>query len=85
MITGILFDADIRNGGSYQMSINNLLELKKSFSNLNLKLIILTHKKSYVLDNLNIDYQIIKLSIFDFIFILLTYGKYFVFCTILSY
>ena len=38
MITGILFDADIRNGGSYQMSINNLLELKKSFSNSNLKL-----------------------------------------------
>ena len=71
MITGILFDADIKNGGSYQMSLNNLLELKKSFSNLNLKLIILTHKKSYVLDNLNIDYQIIKLSIFDFIFILL--------------
>ena len=71
MMTAILFDADIKNGGSYQMSINNLIELRNSFSNSNLKLVILTHKKNYILDNLNIDYQIIKLSIFDYIFILL--------------
>ena len=71
MITGLLFDADIKNGGSYQMSINNLIELRSSFSNSNLKLVIFTHKKNYILDNLNIDYKIIKLSIFDYIFILL--------------
>jgi len=71
MVTGILFDADIRNGGSYQMSINNLLELKKSFSNSNIKFIIFTHEKSYILDNLNIDYEIIKLSILDYIYIFL--------------
>ena len=71
MITGILFDADIRNGGSYQMSINNLLELKKSFSNANIKFIIFTHEKSYILDNLNINYEIIKLSILDYIYIFL--------------
>jgi hypothetical protein len=71
MITGLLFDADIKNGGSYQMSINNLIELRNSFSNSNLKLVILTHKKNYILDNLNIDYQIIKLSIFDYIYIFL--------------
>jgi glycosyltransferase involved in cell wall biosynthesis len=71
MITGLLFDADIKNGGSYQMSINNLIELRNNFSNSNLKLVIFTHKKNYILDNLNIDYQIIKLSIFDYIFIFL--------------
>ena len=57
MITAILFDADIKNGGSYQMSINNLIELRNSFSNSNLKLVIFTHKKNCILDNLNIDYQ----------------------------
>ena len=71
MIAGILFDADIRNGGSYQMSINNLLELKNSFSNSNLELIIFSHKKNYILDSLNINYEIIKLSILDYIFIIL--------------
>ena len=71
MITGLLFDADVKNGGSYQMSINNLIELRNKFSNSNLKLVILTHKQNYILDNLNIDYQIIKLSIFDYIFIFL--------------
>jgi len=70
-MTAILFDADIKNGGSYQMSINNLIELRNSFSNSNLKLVIFTYKKNCILDNLNIDYQIIKLSIFDYIFILL--------------
>jgi hypothetical protein len=31
MTIGILFDADIRNGGSYQMSINNLVLLKELY------------------------------------------------------
>ena len=63
MKTAILFDADIKNGGSYQMSINNLIELRNSFSNLSLKLVIFTNKKNYILDNLNIDYQIIIVDI----------------------
>jgi hypothetical protein len=71
MITAVLFDANSKNGGSYQMSINNLLELRKIFSSSNIKLIILAHKKNYILDNLNIDYEIIKLSILDYIFIFL--------------
>ena len=71
MITAVLFDANSKNGGSYQMSINNLLELRKIFSSSKIKLIILAHKKNYILDNLNIDYEIIKLSILDYIFIFL--------------
>jgi hypothetical protein len=71
MTIAVLFDADSKNGGSYQMSINNLLELRKNFSNSNIKFIILAHKKNYILDNLNINYEIIKLSILDYIFIFL--------------
>jgi glycosyltransferase involved in cell wall biosynthesis len=71
MKIAVLFDAQIKWGGSYQMSINNLLELRKSFKCVNIKLIILAHKKNCILDNLNIDYEIIKLSILDYIFILL--------------
>jgi len=71
MAIGILFDADIENGGSYQMSINNLLEFKKNFEKDNINFVILTHKKYKILEELNIKYQIIKITIFDYIFILL--------------
>jgi glycosyltransferase involved in cell wall biosynthesis len=71
MIVGLLFDADIKNGGSYHMSINNLVELRKSFKKLNFKCIILTHEKNLVLEKLKVDYEIIKLTFFDYIFIIL--------------
>jgi glycosyltransferase involved in cell wall biosynthesis len=69
MSIAILFDADIKNGGSYQMSINNLLQFKKNFTKANLDFIIFTHKKDATLDKLKINYNIIKLSLFDYIFI----------------
>ena len=70
MTIGILFDADIRNGGSYQMSINNLVVLKKNFIKEKLNFIIFAHKKHQVLDKLNINYNIIKLTLLDYIFII---------------
>ena len=69
MITGILFDAVRQNGGSYQMSINNLLIFINNFKKKNIKYIILTHKKNFHLDQLKIKYEIIKISITDFFFI----------------
>ena len=71
MSIAILFDADIKNGGSYHMSINNLLEIKKNFNRNNLNCVILTHESNSELERLNIDYQIIKITFFDYIFILL--------------
>ena len=55
MITGILFDAVRRDGGSYQMSINNLLIFINNFKKKNIKYIILTHKKNIHLDQLKIN------------------------------
>jgi len=69
MITGILFDAVRQDGGSYQMSINNLLIFINNFKKKNIKYIILTHKKNIHLDQLKIKYEIIKISITDFFFI----------------
>ena len=71
MSVAILFDADIKNGGSYHMSINNLLELKKNFNRNNLNCVILTHESNSELERLNINYQIIKITFFDYIFLLL--------------
>jgi glycosyltransferase involved in cell wall biosynthesis len=70
MKVGILFDADIKNGGSYQMSINNLFLLKKNFIKEKINFIILAHKKHQLLDKLNINYNIIKLTLLDYIFII---------------
>lgn len=70
MSVGIIFDADIKNGGSYQMSINNLQNFKKIFTEENLDLFIFTQRKEPVLDMLNIDYFIIKLTFIDYIFII---------------
>ena len=71
MTTAILFDAVRSNGGSYQMSINNLLTIIKNFKKKKIKYIILTHKKDYDLRRLKIKYQIIQLSLRDFFFIFL--------------
>ena len=70
MKVGILFDADIQNGGSYQMSINNLVVLKKNFIKEKINFIIFAHKKHQLLDKLNINYNIIKLTLLDYIFII---------------
>jgi glycosyltransferase involved in cell wall biosynthesis len=70
MTIGILFDADIRNGGSYQMSINNLVVLQKNFIKEKINFIIFAHKKNKLLDKLNINYNIIKLTLLDYIFII---------------
>ena len=69
MNVGILFDANINNGGSYQMSINNLLEFKKNFKRENLNLFIFAHRRETVLDRLNINYIIIKITFIDYVFI----------------
>lgn len=71
MTTAILFDAVRSNGGSYQMSINNLLTIIKNFKKKKIKYIVLTHKKDYGLRQLKIKYQIIQLSLWDFFFIFL--------------
>jgi glycosyltransferase involved in cell wall biosynthesis len=79
MITGILFDADRQDGGSYQMSINNLLIFINNFKKQNIKYIILTHKKNFHLDQLKIKYEIIKISITDFFFLIFRNIKIFKF------
>jgi glycosyltransferase involved in cell wall biosynthesis len=71
MTIAILFDAVRGNGGSYQMSINNLLTLVKNFKKKKIKFVVLTHKKEFNLDQLKIKYQIIKISTWDFFFIFL--------------
>jgi glycosyltransferase involved in cell wall biosynthesis len=68
MITGIIFDAVRKSGGSYQMSINNLLTFVDNFKKNKIKYIVLTHKKNLDLDKLKIKYQIIRISIWDYIF-----------------
>jgi glycosyltransferase involved in cell wall biosynthesis len=70
MIVGILFDSDIKNGGSHQMSVNNLLDIKKILRKQNLQFIVLAHRKSRILDDLKIEYKIIKLSIFDYLYLI---------------
>ena len=53
MTIAILFDAVRGNGGSYQMSINNLLTLVKNFKKKKIKLVVLTNKKELNLDQEN--------------------------------
>ena len=71
MIKAILFDATRQNGGSYQMSINNLLSTINNFKKKKIKYIILTHEKNSDLDKLKIKYQIIKIQKWDYVFSLL--------------
>jgi glycosyltransferase involved in cell wall biosynthesis len=51
------------------MSINNLLQFKKNFIKENLDFVIFAHKRDTTLDKLKIDYNIIELSLFDYLFI----------------
>ena len=69
-MVGILFDSDFKNGGSHQMSVNNLLDIQKILRGQNLQCIILAHRKSKILDDLKIKYKIIKLSIFDYLYLI---------------
>ena len=69
---GIFFDATRKNGGSFQMSVNNLITLINNFKKKKVKYIIFTNKRNIDLQNLNIKCQIIKLSIFDFFFLIIS-------------
>lgn len=70
MKIAVLFDAQIKWGGSYQMSINNLLEIRDLSKKNNIELVIISHKKNSTLDALKIDYEIVGLSIFDYLFLI---------------
>jgi glycosyltransferase involved in cell wall biosynthesis len=69
---GILFDVDRKNGGSFQMSTNNLLVIIKNFKKLKIEFVILVHKRNLELENLNLKYQIVKLSISDYFFLIIS-------------
>jgi|LakMenEpi03Aug12_release.lakeMendotaPanAssembly.Ray.scaffolds.fasta_scaffold10406_6 glycosyltransferase involved in cell wall biosynthesis len=69
---GILFDADRKNGGSFQMSINNLLAMIKNFKKLKLQIVILVDKKNLELKNLNLKYQIVKFSVSNYFFLIIS-------------
>jgi glycosyltransferase involved in cell wall biosynthesis len=70
MKIAILFDAKSEWGGSYQMSINNLIAIKNSLEEKNLELVILSHKDSPLLNKLGINYEIVKLSLLDYLFLI---------------
>lgn len=71
MIKAIFFDAIRQNGGSYQMSLNNLMSFIKNFKKKKISFIVYTHKKNQDLDKLKIRYEIICLNTWDFIYIFL--------------
>ena len=60
MKKGILFDMIRENGGSFQMSVNNLITLTNNFKKKKIQFVILTQKKNLELKNLNLKYKIIK-------------------------
>ena len=68
----VFFNSKSSSGGSYQMSINNLLALREKFLKNNLKLLVYSEKKNKDLDNFNIKYEVINFSIFDKLFAYLT-------------
>lgn len=72
MKIAILFDAVRKNGGSFQMSVNNLLTIIKNFKKFKIEFVILTHKKNLELKKLNLKYQIVKLSIRDYLFLIIS-------------
>ena len=71
MRKAILFDAIRQNGGSYQMSLNNLTSFIKNFKKKKIDFIIYTHNKNQDLDQLKIEYKIVNLTTWDFIYIFL--------------
>jgi glycosyltransferase involved in cell wall biosynthesis len=82
MKIAVLFDAQTKWGGSYQMSINNLLEIKDLAKKNNIELVVISHKKNSILDILKIDYEIIRFSAFDYLF--LFFQKSFIFKLIIN-
>ena len=76
MIKAILFDAIRQNGGSYQMAINNLISIIKNFKKKKIEYIILTHENNLDLDKFRIKYQIIKITKWDYFFLLLRNIKF---------
>ena len=72
MKKGILFDMIRENGGSFQMSVNNLITLTNNFKKKKIQFVILTQKKNLELKNLNLKYKIIKLSISDYLFLIIS-------------
>ena len=68
MRTAIIFDLVRKNGGSYQMSLNNLITFVDNFKKNKIEYVVLTHKKNLDLDGLKIRYQIIKISVWDYVF-----------------
>jgi glycosyltransferase involved in cell wall biosynthesis len=69
---GVLFDVNRKNGGSFQMSTNNLLAIVKNLQKLKIGFVILAHKRNLELENLNLKYQIVKLSISDYFFLIVS-------------
>src|SRR6056300_1637080 len=53
------------------MSLNNLISFIDNFKKKKIKYIIITHKKNSDLDNLKINYRIVNLTTWDYIFIFL--------------
>jgi hypothetical protein len=72
MKTGILFDLPRKNGGSFQMSVNNLITIINNLKKKKIQFVILTHKKNSELKNLNLEYKIIKLSVSDYFFLIIS-------------
>ena len=68
MRTAVIFDIVRKNGGSYQMSLNNLITFVDNFKKNKIEYVVLTHKKNLDLDRLKIRYQIIKISVWDYVF-----------------
>jgi glycosyltransferase involved in cell wall biosynthesis len=71
MNIAILFDAVRTNGGSYQMSINNLITLKDNLQKNNITPIILTHNKNVDLNKLKFKYEVVNLSFCDYLIVIL--------------
>ena len=80
MTVGIFFDSRRNNGGSYQMSFNNLLTFIKNFKKNKTNYKILTNEKNTDLDKLNIKYIKIEIILWDYFFLFFqnfTISKYF--------
>jgi glycosyltransferase involved in cell wall biosynthesis len=72
MKAGILFDISRINGGSFQMSLNNLKTIMANLKEKNNKIIIIAHKNNLELKKLNLEYEIVKISIIDYFFLIIS-------------
>jgi glycosyltransferase involved in cell wall biosynthesis len=71
MKIGILFDIQRANGGSFQMSLNNLNTIIDNLKQKDHKFLIITHKNHPELNKLNFKHQIIKLTVIDYFFFII--------------